>query len=322
MSLVIDGFAHVFPKSFAEEMLEKYNSDELKELVIYDQFSDMDNRVRLLDKYGIDKQVLTLARPNVWIGMPKALMLEMTRKANDAVAEAAKQYPDRFIAVGTIPYPGEEFLPEFDRCMNELGMAGIQIFSNVDGKYPDAPEFRAFFAKANETKTPIWIHPQVRTEWSPEYIINKILGWPFDTSVAIARLVFSGMMEEFPNLNIITHHMAGMIPFYSKRINDFYKAREMYARSNSKNLTKEPVEYFKRFYGDTVLNGSLEAFELGHKFFGTEHCVFATDYPFGPNKGETWMAGALQQIKDADLPEEDKKLILGGNLERIITARK
>lgn len=113
--------------------IKEYNTKELQELIAYSQFSDLETRVQLLDKYGIDKQVLTLARPNVWLGMPKDLMLEMTRKANDAVAEAAEEFPDRFIAVGTLPYLGEEFLAEFDRCMSELGMAGIQIFSNIGG---------------------------------------------------------------------------------------------------------------------------------------------------------------------------------------------
>jgi len=149
----------------------------------------MENRVRVLDKFRIDKQVLTIARPDIWMNMSKDLLFEMTRYANDTVAEAASKYPDRFIPVGTLPVPTEEFLPEFDRCMNELGMAGIQVFSNVDGKYLDAPEFRAVFEKANATKTPIWLHPQLREEWSNDFILNKILGWPFDTSMAMCRLV-------------------------------------------------------------------------------------------------------------------------------------
>lgn len=318
MSSVIDGFAHVLPLPFAEKLVKVYDTAELRELVILTHFSDMEHRVRILDKYRIDKQVLTLARPNIWINMPVELMSDLTRKANDSVALAARQFPDRFIAVGTLPYPGEEFMPEFERCISELGMAGIQVFSNISGKYLDAPEFRAFFARANETKTPIWIHPQCREEWSHEFILDKILGWPYDTTVALCRLVFSGLMEEFPNLKIITHHMGGMTPHFSERIKSFYDVREMFPRCNSSTLPKDPLEYFRRFYGDTVLNGSIHAFECGHKFFGTEHTVFATDYPFGPQKGETWMAGALRQLSEVNMSREEKELIFSGNLERIM----
>ncbi|MCL6592330.1 MAG: amidohydrolase family protein [Alicyclobacillus sp.] len=318
MGKVIDGFAHVFPRSFAEEILQRHSTDELRELVVHTQFSDLETRVRLLDKYGIDQQVVTLARPNIWMGIPKDGLEDLTRKANDAVAQVVKQFPDRFIPVGTLPYPSEEFLPELERCVFDLGMAGIQVFSNIDGLYLDAPQFRAFFAKAHELNIPIWIHPQCREEWSHEFILDKILGWPYDTALTMCRLVFAGVMEEFPNLKIITHHMGGMVPHFSDRIQSFYEARDLFPRANAQPLPRPPVTYLKQFYGDTVLNGAVHAFECGQRFFGTSHTVFATDYPFGPKKGEAWLAGCLEQVKQSSLPERDKELILGENLENLL----
>jgi aminocarboxymuconate-semialdehyde decarboxylase len=318
MALVIDAFSHVMPKRFLEFLLKTHPTVEAKEMVPLTYFGDIENTVRILDKHKIDKQVLTLARSSIWPGVPRNLLPELTRAANDAMAEVASLYPDRFIATGTLPVPSEEFLPELDRCVNELGMKGVQIFSSVDGKQLDAPEFRAFFAKANATKVPVWLHPQLQHDWSQEFVLDKIFGWIYETSIALARLVFSGIMQEYPDLRIIPHHMGAMVPHFSERIKGFYNARGMFPRSNFPPLSGDPLDYFRRFYGDTVLNGSVHAFECGYKFFGPEHIVFATDYAFGPKQGEEWMEGALHQVRTADLPQSEKDLILGGNLLRLI----
>jgi predicted TIM-barrel fold metal-dependent hydrolase len=317
MALIIDGFTHILPKLFAEEFSLIHPTDELRELTGLTHLSDIEMRIRVMDKYKIDKQVLTLARPSIWMNIPSTIALKMTRKANDAVAKAAKQFPDRFIGVGTLPILSEEFMPEFDRCIDELDMVGIQIFSNIDGRNLDDMEFRSFFAKANSTRTPIWIHPQLQAGWSQEFLLDKIFGWPFDTTLAMARLVFSGIVEHYRDLKIITHHMGGMIPHYSSRIKGIYDTRENSPRANFAMLSKDPLEYFKKFYGDTVLNGSLHAFECGCKFFSPEQIVFATDYPYGPEKGELWIKETLHQINASHLSQAEKDQILGENLQRL-----
>ena len=317
MGLIIDGFSHFMPKSFAEELYKAHPTDELRELASFEYFGHVEERVRVLDKYIIDKQVLTLARPSIWLDLPAEIVPEMTRLANDTVAESARQFPDRFIPVGSLPVPDEQSMPEFDRCIDELGMAGIQIFANVDGKNLDEPEFRAFFEKANETKVPVWIHPQLWKEWSTDFVLDKIFGWIFDTSLAMSRLVFSGIMEACPDLRLITHHMGAMVPHFSERIKGFYGAG-IFPRVKFAPLSQDLLVYFKRFYADTVLNGSVHAFECGYKFFGPEQIIFATDYPFGPEKGETWIKDTLLQVESTDLPPAEKDQIFGGNLMRLI----
>ena len=321
MSIIIDGFSHMMPKPFLEAISLAYPTDELRELAGHTYFGETETRVRILDKHKIDKQVLTLARPTIWINMPPDITLKMTRTANDALAKVASQFPDRFIAVGTLPLLSEEFMPEFDRCIGDLGMAGIQIFTNMGGKSLDAPEFRWFFSKADHTRTPVWIHPQLVYGWPEKFCLDKIFGWLFDTSVALSQLVFSGIMEECPDLRIITHHTGAMVPHFSERIKGFYEAGKMYPRAEFSPLPKDPLDYFRKFYGDTVLNGAVHAFECGYKFFGAEHLVFATDYPFGPEKGELWLAGTLEQVEAAHLPKNEKDQILGGTLQGILEIR-
>ena len=318
MGPVIDGFAHVMPKRFAEGLMKVHPTDELRKLASHTYFGDMNNRVRVLDKFRIGKQVLTLARPSIWIDIPPAAIPKMTQLGNDSVAEAAKQFPERFIAVGTLPIPTEEYLPEFDRCTNDLGMAGIQILSNIDGKPLHSPEFRPFFEKANETRTPIWLHPQLVRGWSTEFVVDKIFGWLYETSAALAQLVFSGIMERYPDLRIIPHHMGAMVPHFSGRIKGFYEARHLYPGTNLVTLKKDPLDYFRRFYGDTMLCGAVHAFECGYKFFGPEHIIMATDYPFGPQEGELWVGETLDQINAINLTQSERDLILGGNLQRLI----
>ncbi len=321
MGQVIDGFSHFMPKTFAEALYKAFPTNELRLLAGLDYFGDIEKRVRVLDKFKIDKQVLTLARPTIWMGVPKEIISKMTPPANDVIAEASRRFPDRFVPIGSLFFPGKDFLPEFDRCIDDLGMPGIQIFGNIDGRPLDDPEFRAFFEKANKTRVPVWIHPQLWKDWSPEFCLDKIFGWLFDTTLALSRLVFSGIMEEYPDLRIIAHHMGAMIPHFSNRAEAFYENRKIYPDAKFKTLPKAPSEYFKRFYGDTVLEGAVNAFECGYSFFGPDHMIFATDYPFGPREGEAEMEGSLHQVRSVDLPQAEKEKILGGNLQRLIERR-
>jgi aminocarboxymuconate-semialdehyde decarboxylase len=323
MGLVIDGFAHVMPKGFAEALMQIHPTDELRKLARHSYFGDMEQRVRALDKFGFDKQVLTLARPSTLIGLPPEAISRMTRVGNDTVAELAEQFPDRFIAVGTLLFPTEEYLPEFDRCIGELGMAGIQTFTNIDGKPLDDPQFRPFFDRANATGTPIWIHPQLGKGWSEEYVLDKIFGWLYETSATLARLVFSGIMEEYPDLKIISHHLGAMIPHFSVRIQGFYEFRDMFPGTKLATLAKDPLDYLKRFYGDTatMLCGDVHALQCGYDFFGPEHIIMATDYPFGPEQGEFWAKNTRRDINEMELPQSEKDMILGGNLLGMIKGR-
>lgn len=316
----IDAFAHVLPRQFYERLNEVHPSTELQALGDATRFWDVTHRLDILDEYGIDKQVVTLARPPIWRGLDSEEAFSLTRVANDAVADYADGH-DRLIPVGTLPYLSGAYLDEFDRCLDDLGMVGIQIFSNLDGAPIDTAE--EFYTKAERTNTPIWLHPQLHDwhKWDEEYMLHKILGWPFDTSLALARLVFNGVIDSHPNLQIIPHHMGAMIPHFSARLTMFHQMlvehRDVYPYPVTE--LDEPVEhYFRQFYGDSCRCNSPEILEDGCAFFGEDNLLFATDYPFGPDKGRGFLAEEVRGVEEMDVSEDVREKIFGGNVRSLI----
>ncbi len=260
---------------------------------------------------------------------------EMARVANDGLAELVAKYPDRFIGfVASLPMNNvEESLKEMQRATGELGAQGIQIFSNVNGKPLDAPEFVPLFEEAARRDFAIWLHParganfaDYLTEDKSKFEIWWALGWPYETSVAMARLVFSGLMERYPNLKIITHHMGAMIPYFEGRVGygwDQFGSRTSDADYGAllRSMKKRPIDYFRMFYADTALFGALPATECGLEFFGVDHVVFATDVPFEPAPG-LYIRETIRCIEGLDLNHEEKNRIYEGNARRLLKLEK
>lgn len=319
----IDAFAHALPKSFANEMSEAHPTEELHAIADEPRFYDPDHRVSVLDEYGIDKQVITLARPPIWNGIDRDTALEMTRVANDAIRAFADEHPDRLIPVATLPLIGPEFVEEFERCIDDLDMAGVQLFSNFEGDPIDAEGSLPLYEKAEADGIPIWLHPQLHEwhEWDHEYMLHKILGWPFDTSLAMARLVFSGVMDQYPDLNIIPHHMGAMVPHFTNRLELFYEMlvehRDVYPYPVNE-LEGSVEESFSNFYADTCRCGSSELLEDGLEFFGTDNLVFATDYPFGPDEGRAFLREETAAVESMDVSEDLEERIFAGNVRSLL----
>jgi aminocarboxymuconate-semialdehyde decarboxylase len=146
-----------------------------------------------------------------------------------------------------------------------------------------------------------------------------MFGWPYETTAAMVRLVFSGVLEKYPNLKFITHHLGAMIPYFSERITVGQDYAETHLGAKWKRtLSKPPIEYFKTFYGDTALNGNTPALMCGHAFFGAEHVIFATDFPFDDQEGDRFTREVIRCVEAMDIPEKDKKLIFEGNARRLL----
>jgi aminocarboxymuconate-semialdehyde decarboxylase len=319
---IIDAFAHAMPKEVVDEMIKVYPTSESRALLAAPWFWDEKARLNDMNEFGITQQVLTLARPSIWIGMDPTDALPLTRMANDKIREMAERHPDRLIPVGTLPFINKAFMGEFERCIDELHMAGIQIFSNVESKPIDSDEHQLLYKKAAKKGVPLWLHPQLHNwyDWLDTYMLNKSLGWPFDTSVAMARLVFSGIMEKY-DVKIIAHHMGAMIPHFVTRLAEVYKTQvqhpELYPYEIPK-LKKPIEEYFQKFYADTVRGGAPSILKTGCEFFGEDHIIFATDYPFGPERGRAFLALESQAVKDMDISEPLREKIFSKNIRSVL----
>ncbi|MGI0092041.1 MAG: amidohydrolase family protein [Nitrososphaerales archaeon] len=289
-------------------------------------FVDPEVRLRAMDKYKIDIDVLTIAFQDA-INIPKEDVSRITKVANESLAEVVNKHPDRLIGTATVLNPEGEGLDELDHAIRDLGMKGALIFSNVNGKPLDSPEFIPFYEKMVHYDLPIFIHPAdwPYYSWVGEYRLDRILGWPFDTSLAMGRLVFGGVMRRFPNLKIIAHHLGGMIPHFSERIQVFVDQAESNPKWGATEMFQEQLkakenimESFKSFYGDTVIFGNKAALKCGLDFFGADHVVYATDYPFGAEEGEQNIKLNTKFVEELDIPETDKEKIFEKNARRLL----
>jgi aminocarboxymuconate-semialdehyde decarboxylase len=326
----IDIFNHVMPHAYLE--LVKQHSKEpgmVKRMSSLRMLWDIEHRVAMLrEKFPDVQQVLTLGLPSPELLGDASHSPAFARVANDGMAAMCRKWPKEFPAfVASLPMNNPRAaVEEMDRAINQLGARGIQIISSVAGRPLDDPEFLPVFERAtSHHDVPIWMHPArpaSRADYAGEpkskYEIWQVLGWPFETSVAMARMVFSGLFDKLPRLRIITHHCGGMIPYFAGRAETLWAqlgSRSTDAEESEvlKRLKKPPIEYFKMFYGDTVLGGAAAPLACGLAFFGAERVVFASDCPFDPEGGPMFIREGIRSIEELGLPEGDKRKIYFGN---------
>jgi uncharacterized protein len=297
----IDVFPHILPPRYFERMLAAAPPGMAlqKRMSGIPVLVDLDLRMAVMDRYEGYVQVLTLANPPIEVVAGPDLSPELARLANDEMARVVAKRPERFPGfVASLPMNNPDAaVAEIDRAIDHLGATGVQIFTNVGGRPLDLPEYRPIFARMAEHGLPIWLHParpatfaDYAGEARSKYDLWWAFGWPYETSVAMGRLVFSGLFDRHPDLQIITHHLGAMIPFCAGRIGgglDQLGSRTDDADDGAAlgRLKRRPVDYFKMFYGDTALFGAWPAMESGLAFFGADHVLFGTDMPFDPEKG-------------------------------------
>ena len=328
----IDIFNHIFPRKFWEKYIDRGSSgkDIGKRVANIQTIVDVDSRLRILDEFGDYVQVLTLPMPPLEILAGPDKSPRLAKEGNDGLAELVQKH-DRFLGFGAaLPMNNcDAALKEMERSLDELGAFGVQLYSNAAGKPLDAPEFLPIFHEAARRDIPIWIHPargadfsDYQTESKSLYEILWTFGWPYETSVAMSRLVFAVYFDRFPALKIITHHMGGMIPYFEGRVG--YGWDQLGKRTSDvdygsllKSMKKRPVEYFKNFYADTALFGAGPATKCGLEFFGVEKVVFASDMPFEPAPG-LYARETIKCVEALDLSKEQKDKIYRGNAEKLL----
>lgn len=316
----IDINAHLLPPKFMDTLNRRARNLKNAEIPRYVPVNiDICNivkRFEIMDKFTDLLQVIT----------PTGQPLEYTHPGeadylakiyNDEMAELVLKYPDRFVAaVACLPLNNiDAALKEIDRAINELGFKGILLNTPVNGRPLDSPVLMPIYECMSNYDLPIWIHP-ARPPSTPDYAgeeeskYNLFLafGWPYETSIAMSRLVCSGILAKYPNLKFITHHAGGMIPFFATRIR---------ALTCSFDAVKTE-EFFRMFYNDTALSGNTPALMCARAFFGTEHLLFGTDMPYGPGLGEQFIRNAIDAIEGMNISESDKERIFQGNAKALL----
>jgi uncharacterized protein len=333
----IDVFPHILPPRYFERMLAAAPPGMAlqKRMSGIPVLVDLDLRMAVMDRYEGYVQVLTLANPPIEIVAGPDLSPELARLANDEMARVVAKRPERFPGfVASLPMNNPDAaVAEIDRAIDHLGATGVQIFTNVGGRPLDLPEYRPIFARMAEHGLPIWLHParpatfaDYAGEARSKYDLWWAFGWPYETSVAMGRLVFSGLFDRHPDLQIITHHLGAMIPFCAGRIGgglDQLGSRTDDADDGAAlgRLKRRPVDYFKMFYGDTALFGAWPAMETGLEFFGADHVLFGTDMPFDPEKGPGFIRDTIAAMERMRASAEDKAKIYEGNARRMLRLR-
>jgi aminocarboxymuconate-semialdehyde decarboxylase len=332
--LKLDIFNHIFPKIFYDKMM-KVNPDLVdigKRVRGIPVLYDLEARFRCMDEFEDYAQILCLASPPLEIIADPDVTPDLAKVANDGMAEYVAKYPDRFPGfIASMPMNNPDAaLEEIDRVIKDLKAVGVQFFTNVKGKPLDLPEFKPLFEKMADYDLPIWIHParganfpDYLTEEKSKYEIWWTFGWPYDTSAMMARLVFGGYFDAFPNLKIITHHLGGMVPYFEGRVGPGWD--QLGARTSDedyssvlKNLKKPHLEYFKMFYADTALFGSFTGTVCGLEFFGVDNVLFASDSPFDPEKGPGYIRETIKIVDALPISDEDRQKIYEGNARRLM----
>jgi predicted TIM-barrel fold metal-dependent hydrolase len=330
----IDLFNHVFPPGYFERFMKVAPSfkDIGKRMRGIPMLWDLDVRFRVMDAFDGYQQVLSLPTPPIEVFATGNDAIDMARAANDGMAELVRRHPGRFPAfVASLPLADPDAAArELERALDDLGARGFQIFSNILGKPISAAEFLPLFEAVHRRGLPIWMHPyrgadfsDYQTEAASEFEIWWTFGWPYDTSAAMARLVFAGHFDRFPELKIITHHMGAMAPYFEGRIGPGWD--QLGARTSDVNysavlqrLKKRPLDYFKMFYADTALFGAYDATVCGLKFFGVDHVVFASDAPFDPEKGPMYIRDTIAIVDRLPIGEDERQRIYWRNAVELL----
>ena len=336
----IDAFTHIFPKAYWDRMLSVQPDarDMHKRVRAIPSIVDLDARFRIMDDFGDDyRQVLTLGSPPVEVFPAKATR-ELARLANDGMAELARRHPERFAGfVASLPMNDVgDAVAEAERAIGQLGALGVQVFTNINGRPLYTKETEPLFDLMAREDLPVWLHPargagfaDYPSEPKSRYEIWWTLGWPYETSVAMAHMVFGGLFDRHPGLKVITHHMGGMIPYFEGRVGPGWD--QLGTRTSDedygallqamKEKGKRPIDYFRNFYADTALFGALWATKCGLRFFGADHTVFASDAPFDPEGGRAYIRDTLDIVARLDVSPEDRRAICEGNLRRLCNGR-
>ena len=273
--------------------------------------TDPARRLEDMDRVGIDVEVLSLSTPNVYFA-PADRQAEVARLVNDAYADLAARHPKRFKGFASIPMDDPDAaLRELERALDELRLNGVIVLSNINGRALADPRYRPFFVECDRRRVCVFIHPMIPASAEPfaEYVLGPIIGFPFDTTLAVARLCYAGVLRELPNIRWILGHLGGAVPYLMERMDNGYRD---FAECRA-NIDELPSVYLKRLYYDTV-SFSAPSLRLTRELVGADHMVMGSDYPHLLGSIDR----AVSSIESLDIPAADKERIFSGTARAIL----
>lgn len=327
-SLKIDIHNHFYPASYFEKIRElgapdyRFATDASGATTIefrgtrffgvQPPMTDAVLRIEEMDRVGVDVQVLSLSVPNVYFA-DEGWEPEIARKTNDAYAELVSRHPRRFKALASVPMDvPDEASKELARALDELKLQGVLLLSHIRGKPLTDPRFRPFFEEADRRNLFVLIHPMLpvgMAEQLNDYVLGPLVGFPFDSTLAVARMCFDGLFRDFPNIRFLVPHLGGAIPYLLPRLDqgyrDFPACRE--------KIDQPPSFYLKKLYFDTV-SASGATVDFVRDLVGTSRIAFGSDYPHLPGS----MSGSVSTLESLGMSEADKARIFSGTALSIL----
>jgi predicted TIM-barrel fold metal-dependent hydrolase len=284
--------------------------------------SDMDQRFRIMDRYGEMKQVLTLTLTASLILNDPVHAVEFAKRANDEMAELVAQYPGRFAAgVASIPTTDmDAALSEIERAVQKLGLKGVHLFTPMNGKPLCLDNSAPLFERMAAYDLPIWIHPVRPIDRSDyrTFYIDHVFGWPYESTAAMTSLVLDGLFDRFPSAKVIIHHCGALAPHFSARITESYESSgTIFSMRQKGALTRPLIEYFKMFYTDTALSGGTAGLMCGYALFGSDHLLFGTDMPYDAQLGDRIVRNTIESVDRMAIGEGEKQLIYSENATKL-----
>ncbi|MFC1897745.1 amidohydrolase family protein [Chloroflexota bacterium] len=298
----IDIHCHFTPKNCIDVLGDTVRDDD-----VINRLCDPEIRIKDMDATGVDMQVLSPAPPSIAYNFEPSIGLLNSKRQNDGIAQIVKEYPDRFLGMATIPLQAVDIaITELDRAVNKLGLRGVEVLSNVNGRDYDSSEFLPFFKAVEALDIPIFIHPwQVAgADRMKDYHLRNLVGNPLDTTLAAAHIVFGGILDKCPNLKVCLAHAGGYVPYQRGRWEHGYEVRP----ESKVNISKTPSHYVSLLYFDTITHFA-PALEYLISSVGAEKVVMGTDYPY--DMGDFQPVRTVTSLQRVS--EDDKQKILGGN---------
>ncbi|MDB5955839.1 amidohydrolase family protein [Ramlibacter sp.] len=297
---------------FADDLTRETNVKQMKTRAV--KLTGVDQRLKDMDRMGVDVQAVCPAPYHFFYFTEADYGAELARQVNEGIAKIVADTPDRFVGLGSVPLQNAELaVRELDYAVKNLGLRGVEICTNVNGKNLTDPELglEKFFARCEELGIVIFMHPLGYTQADrlTHHYFNNVIGNPLESTVAVSHLIFDGVMARHPKLKIVVAHGGGFVAHYWARMDHAWRARP-----DCRTVIKRPPsKYLEKFYFDSITFDPLMLKHLIDRF-GADHVVLGTDYPY--DMGEEDPLGLIAQVKR--LPKADRELIAGGNAAKLL----